>query len=162
MTLEESIEAQIRRLGFDLPAAQKLAREGKIEEWVHRYLLAGPWANPAFAVGLKLEKRWWRGPVEVALSALSRAVGPEAGMEYPVSAGYWVERTQKLASTLTDLSAIPPLIVEYRAGILSVRDGNTRMGAMELLGWPRCWVIFWYTSERDFNLHSCFDHSKDL
>ena len=147
------IEEEIRLLGFDTRSAQNAARDGKIEEWVHRYLTAGRWANPAFSRGLKLEKRWWNGPVEVRLADLSRCVGPEPGMEYPVTHEYWEQRTRQLAMTLVDPLDIPPLIVEYRGGELSVRDGNTRHGAMERLGWPKCWVIFWYTAESDYNRH---------
>jgi hypothetical protein len=48
------------------------------------------------------------------------------------------------------------LIAEYRAGELSIRDGNTRYGAMRLLGWTDCWVIVWYNSESDYHQHSEF------
>ena len=126
---------------FDLPAAQKYAREGKIEDWVHAYLTSGYWANPAFAEGLKLQRRWWIGPVELPLDALSRAVGPEPGMEFPDDAENWRRRTGAMADSLTDPLSIPPLIVEYRDGELSIRDGNTRHGAMTLKGWTKCWVI---------------------
>ena len=144
----------IRRLEFDTRSAQRAAREGQIEAWVHRYLTAGTWANPAFSKGLKMEQRWWNGPVEVSIASLARCVGPEAGMEYPVTREYWHGRTREMAETMTDPLAIPPLIVEYRGGELNVRDGNTRLGAMEFLGWPKCWVIIWYNIEEDFRQHS--------
>jgi hypothetical protein len=148
-----NIAEEIQLLGFDTRSALKATGEGKIEEWVHCYLTTGGWANPAFSRGLKLEKRWWNGPIEVNLKDLSRCVGPEPGMEYPVTFEYWDERTRQMALTLTEPLAIPPLIVEYRNGELSVRDGNTRHGAMELLQWRTCWVIFWYTAESDYHRH---------
>jgi adenylate cyclase len=46
------------------------------------------------------------------------------------------------------------MIAEYRRGELSLRDGNTRYGAMRLLGWPTCWVIVWYNSESDYQRHN--------
>jgi len=150
MKATETIAAEIRRLGFDTRSAQEAARNGEIEVWVHHYLTAGTWANLAFSEGLKREKRWWNGPVEVNVSALTRCVGPEPGMEYSVTREYWDKRTRELAETMTDALAIPPLIVEYRGGELSVRDGNTRLGTMELLGWQKCWVILWYNSEEDY------------
>jgi len=107
-----------------------------------------------FSEGLKREKRWWKGPIEVNLTELSPAVGSEPGMEFVVQKEHWYVRTSKLAKTFTNPSSLPPLIVEYRAGELSVRDGNTRYGAMSLLGWFKCWVIIWYNSEADFHQHN--------
>jgi hypothetical protein len=46
------------------------------------------------------------------------------------------------------------MIAEYRRGELSLRDGNTRYGAMKLLGWPTCWVIIWYNCEDDHHQHN--------
>ena len=149
-----NIEEEIRLLEFDICSAQRYAREGKIEEWVHKYLIVGKWANPGFSEGLKLQKRWWNGPVEVNLTDLSRAVGPELGMEHQVENDYWYDRISKMAKSMTNPLSIPPLIVEYRIGKLSVRDGNTRHGAMSLLGWLKCWVIIWYNTERDYHQHS--------
>ncbi len=146
----------IQRLEFDTVSAQRWAREGKIEAWVHQYLLTGRGGrtNPEFSAGLKREKRWWNGPVEVQLTELAPAVGPEPGMEYVVDREHWQQRTRQLAASFSTPLALPPLIAEYRAGILSVRDGNTRYGAMQLLGWATCWVIIWYNSESDYCEHN--------
>lgn len=148
------IDEEIRRLEFDTGSAQRYARAGKIEEWIQKYLSTGRWANPGLSQGLKLQKRWWNGPIEVNLTSLSRIVGPETGMEYRVKREYWVDRISKMAKSMTNPLAIPPLIVEYLRGELSVRDGNTRHGAMDLLSWPKCWVIIWYNSENDYEIHS--------
>lgn len=147
---------QVRQMGFDLAGAQAWAQQGRIEDWVHHYLLSsvGGSTNPQFSDGLKLERRWWNGPLEVALTDLSPAVGTDPGMEYVVDLDYWQKRTSKLADTFTTLTALPPLIVEYCAGELSVRDGNTRLGAMQRLGWSSCWVVIWYNSEGDFLEHT--------
>ena len=59
-------------------------------------------------------------------------------MEYRIDPALWVERTVKMAQTLKEPSDLPPLIVEYRQGELSVRDGNNRHEAMRLRGWERC------------------------
>jgi hypothetical protein len=153
-TNEISIEKEIKLLEFDTCSVQRYAREGKLEEWVHRYLLTGDWANPGLSKGLKLQKRWWNGPIEVNLADLSRAVGPELGIEYQVENDYWVDRISNLAKSMTNPLSIPPPLVEYRNGALSIRDGNTRQGAMSLLGWPKCWVIIWYNTESDYHQHS--------
>lgn len=148
MTLAE----EIKRLELDTRSAQKWAKAGEIEAWVHKYLLSGMGGstNPDFSEGLKREQRWWNGPLEIELTALSPAVGPEPGMEYVVDPDTWAARTAHLAESFTDPQALPPLIIEYRAGELSIRDGNTRYGAMKRLGWPKCWVIVWYNSEEDY------------
>ena len=145
-----NLEEEIKRLEFDACSAQRYARAGKLEEWVHKYLTTGQWANLGLAQGLRLQKRWWHEPIEMNLSDLSRAVGPESGMEYQVKNDYWVDRISKMARSMTNPVSIPPLIVEYRRGELSIRDGNTRHGAMSLLGWIRCWVIIWYNTESDY------------
>ena len=151
----ESITEEIKNLELDTHSAQKWATAGNVEAWVHKYLLSGRGgrSNPAFSEGLKREKRWWNGPIELPLTNLSPAVGPEPGLEYVVESDHWQARTSRLAETLTTPTALPPLIVEYRAGELSIRDGNTRYGAMKRLGWATCWVIIWYNTANDFEAH---------
>ena len=155
MPNETSTAEKIRLLEFDSLSAQKWADEGKVEAWVHKYLLSGEGgsSNPEFSKGLKREHRWWIGPVEMALTDLSPAVGPEPGLEFVVDKDHWHARTSRLAESFTDPLSLPPLIVEYRDGELSVRDGNTRYGAMKYLGWPKCWVVIWYNTESDFLHH---------
>jgi hypothetical protein len=156
MLNEVSIAEEIKALELDTISAQKWAREGRIEAWVHHYLLSGKGgrSNPAFSEGLNREKRWWNGPMELSLTALSPAVGIEPGMEYVVDKDEWHARTSRLARSFSDPLSLPPMIAEYRRGELSLRDGNTRYGAMRLLRWPTCWVIIWYNSESDYHRHN--------
>jgi hypothetical protein len=138
---------------FNLSTAVAFSRAGRIEEWIHAYLNAGDWVNPALSSGLKLQRRWWTGPIEMELSQLARCAGPEAGIEYPVDALHWAQLTEKMAQSMIDPRAIPPLIAEYRGGELSVRDGNTRHAAMTRKGWSTAWVIIWYNTEEDYDEH---------
>lgn len=156
MTTKESIEAEIKLLGLDTLSAQEYAKVGKVEEWVHKFLLSGKGneTNPSFSESLKQEKRWWNGPVELRLEDLSPAVGTEPTLEYIVPREDWHAWTGNLAKTFSQPLALPPLIIEYRSGELSIRDGNTRYGAMQLLKWKTCWVVIWYNSEADFQQHS--------
>jgi len=156
MPSQASLEEEIRCLELDTCSAIKRARDGKIEEWVHSYLLNGKGGrtNPEFSEGLKREKRWWNGPVELNLTDLSPAVGTDPGLEYVVDKDYWFARTGTMAQSFSTPLSLPPLIVEYRDGWLSVRDGNTRYAAMGLLGWTTCWVIIWYNSESDYRQHN--------
>jgi len=74
-------------------------------------------------------------------------------MEFPDDVENWYQRTRAMADSMSDPLAMPPLIVEYRDGELSIRDGNTRHGAMALKGWTTCWVLIWYNSETDYLHH---------
>ena len=73
---------------FILKTAQQAALEGRLEPWVIDYL-KGPANNIAFAEGLKKEQRYWRGPLEVPLSKLTRVCGPEVDMPYRVKELEW-------------------------------------------------------------------------
>jgi hypothetical protein len=161
---KSSIEDEIRFLELDSLSAQKWAKEGKVEKWVHKYLLSGRGgqSNPEFSEGLKREKRWWNGPVELNLNDLSPAVGTDPGLEFVVDKDNWYAWTSKLAKSFSNQQSLPPLIAEYRAGELSVRDGNTRYGAMKLLGWNTCWVIIWYNSESDYHQHNEILFGRDM
>ena len=110
--------------------------------------------NPDLSKGLKLQMRWWNGPIELPIVELTRCVGPEPGKTYAIREALWCERTRKMADSMKDALSIPPLIVEYRQKEPTVCDGNTRCGAMEALGWQSCWVIIWYNSNADFTKHS--------
>ena len=139
---------------FDVLTARRYAAEGRLEEWIHKYLTTGRWANPGLSEGLKLQRRWWNGPLVLPLECLSRCVGSEPGMEFRVDPEPWAQRTERMAQGFADPLAIPPLIAEYRDGELSVRDGNTRHEAIHLRGWPTCWAIIWYNNEYDYSRHT--------
>jgi hypothetical protein len=136
--------------GFDLASAQQAAAEGRTEEWVQRYLAGGPWANPGLSDGLRLQQRWWRGPVATSVQRLERCCGPEPQMEFRMNPEGWERRVEAIAASLVSLAALPPLIVEYRRGVLSVRDGSHRLAAIVRLGWPYAWVLIWYNSLVDY------------
>jgi hypothetical protein len=135
---------------FDLASAQTAAQVRQLESWIHAYLTAGDWANLALSDGLKMQQRWWRGPVEVALDAVVRCCGPEPEMEFRMETAAWNARVDALARSFTTVEALPPLITEYRSGLLSVRDGNHRHEAIRRKGWGTCWTVVWYNSAADF------------
>lgn len=146
---------------FDTRSAIEFARQGRLEEWIHHYLNAGFWRNTGLSDGLKRQRRWWRGPIELPLSALSRCVGVEVGMEYQVSEEYWEKRMADLTASIQASRSgpldMPPLIASYDPGLptathLSVRDGNHRLGAYERLGWPGAYTLIWYNSEEEYRL----------
>ena len=99
MPTNPNLEEEIRQQELDTLSALKWAEEGKIEAWVHKYLLSGSGGrtNAQFSEGLKREKRWWNGPIYLSLTDLSPAVGVEPGLEYVVDEAYWQARIGGLA-----------------------------------------------------------------
>jgi len=148
-------------MSFSLSTAQAYARLGQIEDWVQSYLANGEWANLGLANGLRLQKRWWLGPLEVRLEQLVRACGPEPEIEYRVSSESWEKRVTTIQSSLTEIAALPPLIAEYRSGLLSLRDGNHRHEALKRKGWETCWVLIWFNQESDLTQYQ-FEQTKNL
>lgn len=128
------------------------AREGRIEEWVHDFLLA-PGDNAALSQGLRRMERHWVGPVELPIRWLERCCGPEPEIEYPQDPESWARRVGGLGEGLRSGASLPPLITEYRSGRLSVRDGNHRLGAVEAAGHTTAWVLIWYNTAGDLELH---------
>jgi len=133
---------------FNLKTAQAYASDDILEEWIHAYLTTGEWANPDFSDGLKLQKRWWVGPVEVSLEILTRCCGPEPEMAYRMNPVDWDRRVTKIADNLVDVTQLPPLIIEYQASTLRIADGNHRHEAIRRKGWSRCWVLIWYDDHK--------------
>jgi hypothetical protein len=134
---------------FDLASCREYAARYRLDAWVDDYLRGGPWANEGLREGLRRATRHWSGPHLIALNRLERCCDPEPDMEYCVPLSSWQHRVSAIAGTIDDPSKLPPLIVEYRSGALSIRDGSHRYGAMTQAGWSACWVIVWCNSASD-------------
>jgi len=133
--------------------ALNFSQKGDIETWVHTFL-QDEGKNKPLSDGLKKQKRYWLGPIEIDFSKLDRIVGPEEGMEYPESIEGWNERVGKMSDDVAKGWIPAPLIVEYRNGILSLRDGNHRMAALQKSGVSKYWTIIWFNSEIDKSAYS--------
>lgn len=127
---------------FTLTAAKEYALKGDIETWVHLFL-NGEGDNVGLSEGLKSRKRHWVSPIEVELSILERVVGPELQMEYVENEEWWGYNINQICQRIEGGWDMPPLIAENRNGVLSVRDGNHRYGALERLKRNKCHVIVW-------------------
>ena len=134
---------------FDVRTCRAAAKAGGLAHWVDRYLRAGAWANAGLREGLRRQQRFWLGPLLLPLHRLERCCGPEPEMEFVMPPDSWQRRISDIRRRLADPLDVPPLIVEWRAGVLSIRDGNHRHGAMAAAGWDACWVIVWCNSPRD-------------
>jgi hypothetical protein len=46
---------------FEVLSCMDAANCGRLDDWAHRYLSAGPWANAGLRDGLRLQRRYWIG-----------------------------------------------------------------------------------------------------
>lgn len=131
-----------------LSGARAWAQAGRLEDWVHGYLLSAG-HNPAFSEGLKLDKRYYDGPVNMPLSLLKRCCGPEEEMAFRVDEAYFEKHVAELQEAVRRGEDMPPLIVNYRAEGFVLNDGNHRFEALYRLGAESAWAIVWTSSQAD-------------
>ena len=120
-----------------------------LNEWVAKYL-AAEHSVAGFHESLRFQPRYWIGPLLIPLSRLQRCRGPEPGMEFPVDVDVWQRRVSDAASGLAELMDASPLLVEWRAGRLSISEGDHRQAAMAVAGWHACWVLVGCNGVEDF------------
>ena len=131
-----------------LSSAMQFAKVGKIEEWVHTYLLSDG-HNKAFSDGLKLFDRYWIGPITMPLSEVPRCVGPEEGMRYSIPENYFEKHVKKLMDVIQNNKDMPPLIVHFYDHKWELNDGNHRHEAYKRLGITEHPVIVWITEKEE-------------
>ena len=131
-----------------LTSAKAFADHGKLEEWVHRYLLSDG-NNQAFSDGLKLVERTYFGPLKMPLSHLSRCCGPEESMKWRVDRDGFENRVSKLMDVISNNVDLPPLIVNFSTHGFELNDGNHRFEAYKRLGVKEVDVIIWITESQD-------------
>ena len=130
--------------------ARAAAALGRIDDWVFEFLSSGLGANPAMALGLRKQRRWWIGPVVLPLHSLIRLCGPEPEMQYRQSLDGWEAHVSAIMACGRE--QLPPLILEYR-GLhvpLGMHDGSHRHEALRRIGETRVSALIWCNSEGDF------------
>lgn len=134
---------------FSVKGALDWARRGLIEEWVHEFLTTVG-KNSEFSVGLKLQKRYWAGPVEMEFDRMIRCCGPEEHMEYRHDADEFNRYVDEMVKSLRNGWEAPPLIVQYHEGRFTVNDGNHRYEALKKYGINKYWVILWFNDQENY------------
>lgn len=132
-----------------LSSAKEFAEAGKLEDWVHLFLLSDG-HNKAFSDGLKLFNRYYLGPLTMPLSLFSRCCGPEENIKYQVNAEWFEKRVQSLKKILQSNDDMPPLIVHFVDHDFELCDGNHRFEALTQLGVKEYPVIVWITEKDEF------------
>ncbi len=143
-----------------LSSAQAFAKAGKLEEWVHAYLLSDG-NNPAFSEGLKRFDRFYIGPLRMPLSLFSRCCGPEENMTWKVDPQGFEQKVQRLMHVITTEKDLPPLIVNYSHASFELNDGNHRYEAYVRLGVQVIDVIVWITNDHEYN-RFIYDYAQFL
>lgn len=134
----------------NLTSAKQYAEAGRLEEWVHAYLLSDGHNKP-FSDGLKLFDRRFLGPIEMPLTLFTRCCGPEPEMKYRVDAGWFEKHVTELAEVIRREPDMPPLIVHYVDGGFELNDGNHRHEAYTRLGIAAAPVIVWITEQAEYD-----------
>lgn len=134
-----------------LSSAQDYAKNGKIEDWVHSYLLSDV-NNIELSDGLKLLERFFLGPIKMPLSLFSRCCGPEENMKWKVNAEWFEKHVARLENVIKIENDLPPLIAHYIDEGFELNDGNHRLEAYSRLGIKEIYVIIWITEKHEYEL----------
>ena len=132
-----------------LASAASYARNGKLEEWVHKYLLSDG-HNKEFSDGLKIFDRYFLGPIKMPLSLFKRCCGPDEGMKYRISLDGFEKKVNELQQVIAGENDLPPLIVHYVDGEFELNDGNHRLEAYSRLEIEEYYVIVWITEKDEY------------
>ena len=130
-------------------SAMQFAENGRIEEWIHLYLLSDG-DNKPFSDGLKLADRYYIGPVKMPLSLFTRCCGPEENMKWRVNKEWFEIKVTRIAEAIGSGRDMPPLIVNFADHGFELNDGNHRFEAFSRLGIKEHYVIFWITDKEDY------------
>ena len=132
-----------------LSSAVQYAEAGKLEEWVHSYLLSDG-HNKEFSDGLKLFDRYFLGPVKMPLSLFPRCCGPEETMRFKIPEAWFEKHVAHLEEVMKTAEDMPPFIVHYVEHGFELNDGNHRSEACKRLGITEYPVIVWITEKSEY------------
>lgn len=138
----------MENLLFNVEEAIEFSKEGRIEEWVHIFLNSVG-NNIPFSQGLKLQERYWLGPILIDLNRINRCCGPEEDIKYFEPFDRWDVRVSRIQELIRKGWNMPPLIVNHSDGYLEINDGNHRYEALVREGISHSWVILWDSDSPD-------------
>lgn len=130
-------------------SAREYSKQGRIEEWIHSFL-CGEGNNIPFSEGLKLEKRFYIGPLRMTLDMFQRFCGPEENMKYRMEKEGFEWRVSEIKNRFLSGWDMPPLIINYSNDEFELNDGNHRYEALLRSGIRDYDVILWTTAQEDY------------
>lgn len=146
---------------YTLSGAMEYKKHGKIEEWVHEFLL-GIGDNKEFSEGLKLEERFYLGPLKMPLNMFNRICGPEKDMQCQIPKEAFENHVNNMMKAINDGWDIPPLIVYYGDKKFELNDGNHRFEALVRNGNQHYYVIFWTSHFEDYEELKKYENAEDI
>jgi hypothetical protein len=114
---------------FTGKSAREYSNAGRLEEWVHKFLCSEG-NNIDFSNGLKLEKRYYIGPIKMPLHLFERCCGPEDNMKYRINEDGFKGRVSEISKRINTGWDVPPLIINFSNNSFELNDGNHRYQAM--------------------------------
>ncbi|MBI9015112.1 MAG: ParB-like nuclease domain-containing protein [Clostridiales bacterium] len=139
-------------MNYTVKEAIRYSSENNIETWVHAFL-SSVGNNLDFSKGLKLQHRYWLGPIKLELNKFSRCCGPEIGLNFYEPEEHFERRVNQMINSIKAGWEMPPLIVKYEAGVYELNDGNHRYEALKRCGIKSYWIILWDSVDKikDYN-----------
>lgn len=134
---------------YTLSKALEYGKEGKIETWIHAFLL-GEGNNTALSDGLKRKKRYFIGPIKMPLYLFERCCGPEPDMKYKIDELGFNSRVSAIMKRFGNSWDMPPLIINFYDNKFELNDGNHRYEALKHCGIGKYHVIIWITDNKDY------------
>jgi hypothetical protein len=129
-----------------------MSQKYETEKWIHAFLSQPePHGNIGLRDGLKLQKRYWIGPVEVDFNKLIQGCGPDPSFPFFENEKNWQITIRKFIKKLKKGELPPPLITEFRSDLLYIADGNHRFAALKENGYKSYWCFIWFNSKDEFN-----------
>ncbi|WIV12711.1 chromosome partitioning protein ParB [Proteiniborus sp. MB09-C3] len=142
-----------------LSEAFEYSKRDKIEEWIHMFL-HDEGDNFELSDGLKLEKRFFIGPIKIPLKLFERCCGPEENIKYKIDEIGFNERVCSIINRYKDGWDMPPLIINYCKGKFVLNDGNHRYEALVRSYITEYYAIVWITDYEDYQRfnteYNCF------
>lgn len=132
---------------FTLESALKAKKQGKLHQWILKYLNSEG-NNKKLAKVLKEEEYFWSDMLEYPLDKLKRVMGYEKGMKFRESREKWEKRISFLTNCLKKGESFAPLIATDFWGDIHLSDGTHRFEALKKSGYEKYWTIF-YIKNRD-------------
>ncbi len=138
---------------FSATEALEYAKRGLLEDWIHAFLTTSG-KNEGLSTGLKKKKRFFVGPRNIDFDKLQRICGYEKNIKYHESEERWEKKVRRILSGMKKGWEMPPLIVMYKKGKLSIADGNHRFEALKRRRFNKYWTIIWYDSLKELLKHN--------